>query len=373
MSAYLDWNASAPLAACAREAWLEAAAVIGNPAAVHRCGQQARHHWDALMQRASQALHTRRHELVATSGGTEANATAIYAALAGGGHAVASCIEHSSVLRNLERWAAVRSLVAVDDCGRIDLDALGQALQADTRLVCLQFANNELGVLQDVPEVVAMVRARAPNARILLDCCQGGGKHAINLTALGVDFASFAGHKFGAPRGCGLLYVRTGVPFPALLAGGRQQDDRRSGSQDLAGLAALVAALEDGVAQAETRDAAQAQALEAVFEQIAVSLPQAQWIARDAKRLGCTLSLAHPGIDNEVLVARLDLAGFAVSRGAACMARSGEPSHVIAALGLDPSVAGGVIRISIGPSTTPDELAAFAAAYVREVQAMVSP
>lgn len=370
---YLDWNASAPLAPAARAAWLEAAALAGNPAAVHAPGRRARAVWDAAMQAAAGLLGTRRHELIACSGGTEANALAVHAAVhapGAGGTVVCSRIEHSSVLRNADHRARSLRTVAVDGDGRIALPALRAALDASVDLVCLQWGNNELGVLQDVPAVVAAVRAAAPRARILLDCCQGAGKRALDLGAMGVDFASIAGHKFGAPRGTGLLYVRTGVPCPALLAGGRQQDDRRSGSQDVAGLAALVAALGAGLDAAEERDRAQAALLTACYDRIRAALPAAVWVARAAPRLGCTMSLAYPGIDGEVLVARLDLAGFAVSRGAACMARSGEPSHVIAALGLDLALAGGVIRVSIGPGVTAAELDAFAAAYVREVRTM---
>jgi len=377
MAAYLDYNATAPLLPAARAAWLEAQErAWGNPASVHGEGQQARHHLDQAKARIAALLGCRAAELIVTSGGTEANALAIRSAVAGavtssGAPAaiVASAIEHSSVLRNAER-AGPLALVGVDSCGRVRRDRLGAALSPATRLVCLQFANNETGTVQDVAGLRALVRAQAPAALILLDCCQGAGKRALDLHALGVDFATFAGHKFGAPKGVGLLFARSGVAVAALLQGGRQQQDRRSGSEDAAAVAALAAALAHAVAQAAAEEPRQRLLLAQCWDAIAGQLPQARWLARDAERLANTMSLAHPGAGREHLVTRLDLAGFAVSAGAACMASRNEPSHVIAALGLERALGESAIRISIGPGTSAAELQGFAAAYVREVRAL---
>jgi cysteine desulfurase len=161
------------------------------------------------------------------------------------------------------------------------------------------------------------------------------------------------------------------VRLPPLIAGGRQQQDRRSGTEDAAGIAALAAALAAATAHAEEEDIRQRLLLESAFARIALDLPQARWLAHAADRLPNTLSLTHPGIANEALVMRLDLAGIAVSTGAACMAARGEASHVIAALGIAPELVRGVIRVSIGPSTTASDLDGFAAAYVREVRALL--
>jgi len=371
---YLDHNATAPLEPAARAAWLAASdQAWGNPASAHAVGQRARHACDQAKSACARMLGCAAHELVVTSGGSEANALAIHAAmrLMPGSAIVVSAIEHSSVLRNAARHGAP-TLVAVDSDGRLDAEHLAAAVDARTGLVCVQFANNELGTLQDVSALVAAVRARSARVLILLDCCQGAGKAVIDLHALGVDFASVAGHKFGAPKGVGLLFARNGVAVDALIAGGRQQQDRRSGSEDAALPAALAAALGARLAGAEAEATRQRTLLADAFARIHAALPQARWIAGAAPRLANTLSLAHPGVDNEALVVRLDLAGFAVSRGAACMARRGEPSHVIAALGLDSALACGVIRVSIGPATSADDLAGFAAAYVGEVVSTVA-
>jgi cysteine desulfurase len=374
---YLDWNATAPLNPAARAAWLAAQeSGWGNPSSVHAVGQSARHFIDQAKAACAKLLGCKAHELIVTSGGTEANALAIHAATGGGTQRVAeapliiaSAIDHSSVLRNAEQQGRLVKL-PVDQHGRLSPVALSDAVSASPALVCLQFANNELGTRQDIAALVSAVRSVSPATRILLDCAQGAGKALIDLRALDIDFASVAGHKFGAPKGVGLLYVRNGIRVEPLITGGRQQQDRRSGTEDAAGISALSAALSDALAHRESEDLRQRMLLESTFTRIVRDLPQARWLAREADRLPNTLSLAHPGIANETLVMRLDLAGIAVSTGAACMAARGEPSHVIAALGIEPDVMRGVIRVSVGCQTTAAELDAFVVAYVREVRAL---
>jgi cysteine desulfurase len=360
--AYLDWNATAPLRLCARDAWLAAQEhAWANPSSIHQAGQQARLMLDEAKRTIARLLGAKPHELVLTSGGTEANALALSQV---SGSIAASAIEHSSILRNAPR----AQLLPVDGNGV----PLLETLAPDTALVAFQAANNETGTTPDIATVVAAIRARAPQALILLDACQAAGKLPLDLRALGVDFASLTGHKFGGPKGCGVLYVRNGVRLTPLLRGGRQQMDRRSGTEDPALPAALAAALEEAVSGLAAESARQRALLENTFTTIQTALPATQWIARAAPRLANTLSLGHPGVDNELLVQRLDLRGHAVSVGAACMAGKGEPSHVIAALGVPRDLARGVIRVSIGHRTTADELAEFARAYVAEVLALLS-
>lgn len=359
---YLDWNATAPLRTSAKAAWLAAQETAwANPGSIHQPGQQARFVLDEAKRAIARLLGAKAHELVITSGGTEANVLALHQA---SGPIAVSAVEHSSLLR-----AAPEALrLPVDSGGGVLLDTL----PADAALVAFQLANNETGVLQDVPALVAAIRARAPAARIHLDACQGAGKTALDLDALGVDTASIAGHKFGAPKGIGLLYARNGMRIVPLLRGGRQQQDRRSGTEDPALAAACAAALAEACAQRAAEDPRQRELLDGCFARIAAALPDARWIARAASRLANTLSIGHPKVDNQALVQRLDLRGFAVSVGAACMAGRGEPSHVIAALGVEPALATGVIRVSIGHATTVADLEAFSLAYVAEVHGLLA-
>jgi len=372
-STYLDWNATAPLSSAARAAWLAAQdEAWGNPGSVHAFGQRARHRLDEARAMIAADLGCRAHELVLTSGGSEANSTAIRAALAAGpGEVAASAIDHSSVLRTIAATpgATVRML-GVDGDGRLAPATVRAAIGVSTRLLCLQFANNELGVLQDVAGVVAAARSAVPGVAVLLDAAQGAGKRPLDLHALGVDYASVAGHKFGAAKGIGVLYVRQGAALPPLITGGRQQQDRRSGTEDAALAAGLAAALHDRLVGWQAEDARQRALLDHGFARIAAALPACRWLAHDAPRLANTMNLIHPGVAGAALVTRLDLAGFAVSTGAACMAARGEASHVVAALGLASDLSRSAIRVSIGPATTAEEIEGFAAAYVTAVCAL---
>jgi len=372
MTIYLDYNATAPLSPAARTAWLAAQdEAWGNPGSIHAIGQIARHRADQAKALIARHLGCAAGELVVTSGGSESNATAINAALAVDGNAVCSTVDHSSVLRNAERPQRPVMLIGVDADGRIDPATIHTTVDAKTRLLCIQFANNEIGTLYDVPALAAAARAINPAIWVHCDAAQGPGKTPIDLRALGVDSVAIAGHKFGAPKGVGLLWLKPGRVLPPLIAGGKQQQDRRSGTEDAALISALAAALDERMARMAGEDERQRRILDACFADIQSALPKAQWIARAAPRIANTLSLAHPGVINEALLMRLDLAGYAVSRGAACMAARGQPSHVIASLGLPRDLALSVIRISIGPNTTSAELMSFAQAYVQVVKEMV--
>ncbi len=373
---YLDWNATAPPRPEVLDAYMQASAAgWGNPASAHQWGQRARHVLDQARLSMALTLGCAVHELVLTSGGTEANATAIQAACReddpvdhGRPRVVVSSIEHSSVLRPAKRWGRDCAIAGVDADGRILPASLESLVDASTRLVCLQLANNEIGTIQDLPALVALVRQRSPQSCILADCCQVPGRMPLPpLPNLGVDAASFAGHKLGAPKGLGLLWLRGGSLARPLLDGGRQQQDRRSGTEDAPGAVALACALAAATRDQDSGIQRSRGLLERLWARISQELPQAVWIARGAPRLANTMALGHPGCARAALVTRLDLAGYAVSPGAACMARRGDPSHVVAALGLDPALAASVIRISIGWSTTEAEIDGFAHAYVREV------
>lgn len=357
---YLDTNATAPLRTCARAAWLACYDnAWANPGSIHGDGQHARFMLDEAKRTLAKLLGAKASELVLTSGGTEANALALSQST----RIAVSAVEHSSILRAAPD--AIR--LPVDAQGRVQLDTLAP----DTDLVACQFANNETGIRQDFPTLCNAIRERAPRAKILIDACQGTGKTALNVAMLDADFISIAGHKFGAPKGCGLLWVRNGTRIAPLLRGGRQQQDRRSGTEDPALAAAMAAALTEATTQLASEESRQRDLLATCFAQIQRALPAACWIGHDAPRLANTLSLGHPGLGNEILVQRLDLRGICVSVGAACMAGKGEPSHVIAALGIAPEIARSVIRVSIGWQTTAAELATFAEDYITEVRTLL--
>ncbi|TVR09515.1 MAG: cysteine desulfurase [Planctomycetota bacterium] len=372
---YLDWNATAPPHGQALQAWQRIQEQSwGNPSSIHAAGQAARHYWDDARARIARAMGAKPSQLVITGSGSEASNLAIHASLQqqAPGLLVASHIDHSSILRPLAAQGAHRlHLLSVDQEGRIDADALRQVCNSDTRLVCLQWANNELGTLQDVPHLSAIVRECAPQAVILCDACQGAGKMEIQCAAIDVDFIAISGHKFGAPKGVGALLCRRPGPLAPLIHGGQQQQDRRSGTEDVAAAMAMAVALEHNLAQHLSEAPRQAKLLSDAFAAIHRELPQARWLGRQAPRLNNTMNLACPGIEADALMMRLDLEDIAVSRGSACMASRREPSHVIRSLGLDPAIASAAIRISIGHSTTAQEMEIFASTYVRIVRDML--
>jgi cysteine desulfurase len=373
---YLDFNATAPMHPAAQEAWLAVQAEAwANPASIHAEGQRARHLLDRAAGGIAAALGGRSHEWVWCASGTEANNLAIHSVLSQNpGRVVVSAIEHSSVLRAAERHVGCTELVTVgvDSHGRVDPQELVAAWTPDTRLVAVQFANNELGTVQPITDIAAALSELEATPFFLCDGAQGAGKTTIDVATLGVDFFSLAAHKFGGPKGGGLLWLRGGSRPQALVHGGRQQQDRRSGTEDPATATATVAALEAHLRELASESDRQAALLTALFARLHAAHPALRWLGADAERLPGVCNLAHPGLLADDLVLRLDLAGFAVSKGSACMARHDEPSHVIAALGLAPELARSAIRISIGPSTTAEELERFAAVYAAELASVAS-
>ena len=376
MSIYLDWNATTPLRQSALDAWVRTQTNDwGNASSIHTYGQSSRHHWDAAKARVAQHLGCRASSVVFTASGTEANNLAIHSACVEkpAGKILASAIDHSSILRPAAAQTTHQFITLhVNEDGQIIDEMLASSLDESVHLVCLQYANNELGTRQNIPQLVSIIRERAPQALIHCDACQGGGKSFIHAQDLGVDFLSISAHKFGGPKGVGaLLFLRPGpIPSP-LIHGGQQQQDRRSGSEDVAGAAALAAALEEAHDDLEHECRRQEQLLEACFTLIQNALPEARWIGHHAPRMSNTLSLAHPGLKSDPLVMRLDMAGIAVSRGSACMAARKEPSHVIRSLGISEELASSVIRVSIGHTTTAEECEQFAFAYVETAKAMI--
>ena len=378
MSIYLDWNATTPVRDVAADAWLATQRDDwGNASSIHSFGQSARHHWDAAKASVAKALGCRASSVVFTGSGTEANNLAIHAACKShsSGNIIAAAVDHSSILRPLADRGdkgLIAHTLRVDGNGLIAADHLVELLSDETRLVCLQFANNELGTCQPIAELTAIIRKHAPQALIHCDACQGVGKALIASQELGVDTLSISAHKFGGPKGVGALLCLKAGPMAPLIHGGQQQQDRRSGSEDVAGAAALAAALSAANAELENECPRQAKLLTDCFAQIQAVLPEAQWLGRDTPRLSNTFSLAHPGLQSDPLVMRLDMAGIAVSRGSACMAARKEPSHVIRALNLPEDVASSAIRISIGYHTTAEDMQHFAEAYADIAKKMLA-
>ncbi|MGB1406436.1 MAG: cysteine desulfurase family protein [Parvibaculales bacterium] len=345
---FLDYNATAPLRAEAREA-LVAALDIGNPSSVHEEGRKARALVETARADVAALVSAPAETVIFTSGGTEACNLALGLRQAPAGEIkrlLVSAIEHSAVLAAAEESVLPVELLPVTADGVVDMAALDAALQDETpALVCVMLANNETGTIQPIAEIAA--KTRAHGSLLFCDAVQAAGKMPIDIFALGVDALSLSGHKLGAPMGIGALVTRPAVVVPPQLLGGGQELGRRAGSENISGIAAFAAAakaamrdLNDFANLAELRDDMEA-ALLAVQ-------PQTEIFGKHADRLANTSCFALGGLNSETLVMALDLAGVAVSAGSACSSGKVSRSHVLAAMQAETHISKGVLRVSLG-------------------------
>ncbi|HTQ24905.1 MAG TPA: cysteine desulfurase family protein [Candidatus Binataceae bacterium] len=362
MRIYLDYNAGAPLRPEVRSAIARFAEAdeAGNPAAVHRSGQHARRALEQARERVARLIGAAAHEIVFTGGGTESNNLAIRGAAeasAARRRIVTSVIEHSSVLAPLEYLAARGFEVirlAPDRGGRIAPAAVEAALDSDTALVSLGLANAEVGTIQDVAAMGPPI-ARA-GAIFHLDAAQAAGRIPIRVGDLRCDLLTISGHKIGAPAGIGALYVRSGLALAPLMMGGPQEAGMRAGTPNLLGAIAFGIAAEAAGAHRDEESARVARLAELMLARLDASIPGLRLNGASDHKLGNTLNLTFPEVLGESMLIALDLEGVEVSMGSACAAGAVEPSHVLLAMGLGRDEARSSLRLSIGWSTTADEI-----------------
>lgn len=360
---YLDYNATTPLCQPALEAmqpFLERH--YGNPSSVHAAGREARAGVDNARDRLADLLGAKPHELIFTSGGTEANNLAVLglarAHRDGRRHLICASTEHHAVLQAFEhlgkREAFDVTFLPVDEGGRVDPNELDRAIRSDTILVSIMTANNETGVLQPMKELGEICHEHG----VLLhsDMVQSFGKLETQLGASGFAAASFAAHKFHGPKGAGLLYLRAGLPIEAVQFGGAHENQRRPGTENVAAIAGMAAAAEwtlGNRAQEQEREGALRDRL---WNHIAASCPSARQNGDTANRLPNTLNVSFAGLNSETLLMALDLDGICASSGSACMVGSVVASHVLLAMGVPAALAGSAVRFSLGHETTEPEI-----------------
>ena len=357
---YLDHNAITPMRPEAKAAVTAALDVFGNPASVHAAGRAARDVLDRARAQVAAALGAQPAEIVFTSGATESAALAIRGALgaapAGREDLVVTAVEHPCVLAVADALRAEGrrvTVLPVDRRGLPELDAARAAVTVRTALFCAMTANNETGVLLPVPELAAIARDRG--ALFFTDAVQAVGKIEVDVRTLGTDLLALTGQKFGGPRGAGALWVKSGVRLAPLL-GGTQERGRRAGTENLPGVAGLGAAIEAAVACRDA-DAPRIAALRNRLEAgLLTALPGAVVNGAGAPRLPGTLSLTIPGADAEALLIALDLDGVCASAGSACHSGSAKPSSVLAAMGLTDAEARATLRLSLGWSSTDEDV-----------------
>jgi cysteine desulfurase len=374
---YLDYNATTPLDPQVRAAMLPFLDELwGNPSSVHHLGQRARAAIDDARARAAAFLGCKPSELIFTSGGTESNNLAILGTARllkpKGRHLITSAIEHHAVLHCFDylekREGFEVTRLPVDREGRVSLADLQQALRPDTVLVSIMAANNEIGTVQPVAELGAACRER----RIIFhtDGVQWFGKEPVtNIHQFNADLVSVCAHKFHGPKGAGLMFAKSPLLPDPILFGGGHENERRAGTENLAGIIGLVEALQRFV-RPPVFDPARLQGLCREFVAAVEDIPGVSLVGSRKLRLANTAAFVVAGADSISLLAGLDLGGICASSGSACSAGSLEPSHVITAVGRR-GEANALVRFSLGRETTQEDIQVAAASFrkvVRRVQ-----
>jgi cysteine desulfurase len=353
---YLDWNATTPLRPEARQAMAVAWDVAGNPSSVHAEGRQARRLVEDARDAVAAAVSARRQDVVFSSGGTEANALALTPGLRrAGGEPVrrllVSAIEHASVLSGGRFAAEAIGTIKVRASGLVDLDHLRERLsEGDPALVSVMLANNETGAIQPVGDIAGIVHAAG--GLLHVDAIQALGKIPFDIKSIRADLITLSAHKIGGPKGVGALVMAEEVQgLEPLLRGGGQELGRRAGTENVAGIAAFGAAARAAMAALQG-DAERLQNLRGRLEAGLARTPGMILLAADVPRLPNTTLFTVPGLRAETAVIGFDLAGIAVSSGSACSSGKVQPSHVLEAMGFDPDLAQGAVRLSMGWSTS---------------------
>ena len=370
---YYDWNATTPLEPLVRDAmlpWLGASETVrfGNASSRHDYGRQARAAIDEARARVAAAVGAHPTEVIFTSGGSEANNLFVKGAAAclKPGMLAFSAIEHPCVREpayQLRRTGWTLKEIAVDAQGVIDGEDWQQTLLARPTLVSVMLANNETGVVQDIARLAA--EARASGAWFHTDAVQALGKLELDFRALGVSAMTLSAHKIGGPLGAGALVLDKRVELAPLIAGGGQERGLRSGTENVAAIVGFGVACERAVARRESESQRLAQLRAELEDQLLAQ--GAVVFARAAERLPNTVFFAFDNIDGETLVAKLDRAGFACASGSACSSAQPEPSHTLLAMGVDPLLARGAVRVSLGRDSTAQELSRFVGVLARVV------
>lgn len=360
---YLDHNATTPLAPEVVEAMVRALCdLFGNASSIHADGQRAKAALDDARTEVARLIAAEPGDIVFTAGGTEADNLAIRGVVDAAGpsrtRVVVTAVEHEAVIntaRALGRRGTPVTVVPVDAEGVVRPSVFEEALGGDAAVASVLLANNETGVIQPVEELARQARAR----RVVFhtDAVQAVGKIPVDVAALGVDLLSLSAHKFGGPKGAGALWVRRGTPMAGVITGGRQERNRRAGTENVPAIVGLGAAArlaratlaEESIRQTRLRDHLEAAIL--------ATVPGAAVNGGGARRVPNTTNIAFEKVEAESLLIALDLEGIAVSTGAACSSGTLEPSHVLRAMGLPPGRVQSSIRFSVGTTTTPDDIA----------------
>jgi len=359
---YLDHAATSPMHPEALEAMLPyLTSAFGNPSSVYDIGRESKNAIELARESVASELGADIREIFFTSGGTEADNWAILGAArqnaTKGKHIITSSVEHQAVLytcEQLEQEGFEVTYLPVDQYGLIDVAQLAQALREDTILISIMFANNEVGTIQPIEEIGRIAKERG----ILFhtDAVQAAGTLDIDVKRLNLDLLSLSGHKFGGPKGVGVLYVRKGVKLSKLMNGGHQERNKRPGTENVAGIVGLAKALEITSGRRQIVDARVTGLRNRAIEKILASSQGSILNGHPTRRLPGNINISFPFVEAESIIILMDRKGLAVSSGSACTSGSFEPSHVLLAMGVPHELAHGAIRMTLGADTTQQQL-----------------
>ncbi len=362
MELYADYAATTPMSTAAINAMLPyLQSVYGNPSSQHRIGQAAAQALQTARESIARCICAAPREITFTSGGSEADTMAIRSGALWGRprgktHLISTAFEHHAVLNTLKQLESEGfsvTLLTPPESGIISPGQVAEALREDTALVSVMFANNEIGTIQSIAEIGRLCRDRG--VLFHTDAVQAAGHLPIDVQAQNIDFLSLSAHKFYGPKGVGLLYTRAGIPLTPVIVGGGQERGKRGGTENVPGIAAMAAALQEscGILEQESRR------LSALRDRLIsglLTIPQSVLNGDPIQRLPGNVNVSFAGIAGESLLLLLDEAGICASSGSACASGSLEPSHVLLAIGRSPRLASASLRLTLGRGTTDEDV-----------------
>ena len=358
---YLDNAATTALSPKVLEAMMPyLTTVYGNPSSVHAFGQEAKKGLDAARDQVASALNCTPGEVIFTGCGTESDNTAILGVAEKyknkGKHIITSSVEHHAVLHtceHLQKQGYDVTYLPVDEYGRVTAEQVREALREDTILVTIMFANNEVGTVMPIPEIAAVCHEKG--VLFHTDAVQAIGHVPVDVKAMGIDMLSLSAHKFHGPKGVGALYCRKGIKLPSYIMGGAQEKGRRAGTENVAGIVGLGAAIKlacDNLSE----NAAKMTILRDRLMRGLAEIPEVKLNGHPTERLPNNVNYSMKYIEGESILLKLDLSGIAASSGSACTSGSLDPSHVLLAMGLPHEIAHGSVRLTLGDDTTQEDI-----------------
>ena len=359
---YLDYAATTPIRPevfQAMEPYLTKE--FGNPSSIHHFGKQARIAIEEAREKIAKALGAKNEEIIFTSGGTESNNMALkgvaYALSDKGKHIITSSIEHHAILEPchfLEKLGFEITYLPVDKEGFIDPDSLRKAIRKDTILISIMHANNEIGTIEPIEELTKI--AREYEIYFHTDAVQTVGHIPVNVDKLGVDLLSISAHKFYGPKGIGALYIRKGTKIHPLIHGGEQEQRKRAGTENVAGIVGMGKAIEISILELDKERERLTNLRDYFIKEVEKRIEEVYLNGPREIRLPNNINFSFAYIEGESILLNLDLEGIAVSTGSACSSASLEPSHVLSAIGLPIELAHSAVRFTLGHYTTKEDL-----------------